>query len=257
MGDLEGRVALVTGGGRGIGAAIARELARRGAEVVISSRTQSELDAVLDLVRAEGGRGQARVTDALDREEVRELARFALNCCGRVDVLVNNVGGMVPPDDPAGGDPDDAFLADLTLNLLSAVWLTRSLLPSMRDSGYGRIINIGSGASKRTGAPLAYVTAKHAVVGFTRQLAADTAQRGITVNCLCPGWTHTRLVDWGAMAKGMGATIEEAKAYAESDNLQRRVLEPEELCSMAGLLASPSSGAITGQVISVDGGYKV
>lgn len=257
MGELEGQVALVTGGGRGIGAAIARELGRRGAQVVISSRTQSELDSVLDSIRSEGGIGHSRVMDAMEREEVRALGRFAMEREGRVDILVNNVGGAAPASSYSSGDSDDAFLADLTLNLLSGVWLTRTVLPSMREAGYGRIINIGSGASKRTGAPLAYTTAKHGVVGYTRQLAAETADSGITVNCLCPGWTHTSLSDFNSIAAAMGTTEEAARAYAEADNLQSRVLEPEELCGMAGLLASPLGGGITGQVISVDGGYKV
>lgn len=257
MRELEGQVALVTGGGRGIGAAIARELARRGAQIVISSRTQSELDSVLDSVRAEGGIGHSLVTDAMDREQVRALGLFALGLSGRIDILINNVGGAAPASSYPTGDPDDAFVADLTLNLISAVWLTRTVQSSMREAGYGRIINIGSGASKRTGAPLAYATAKHAIVGFTRQLAADMARSGVTVNCLCPGWTNTALADFKTMASAMGTTEEAARAYAEGENLQGRVLEPDELCGMAGLLASPSSGGITGQVISVDGGYKV
>jgi len=127
----------------------------------------------------------------------------------------------------------------------------------MRERGYGRVINIGSGASKNSGASVAYVTAKHGLVGFTRQLAADVGKQGITVNCLCPGWTNTSLVDFESMARSRGVSVEEARATAEASNLQGRVLEPEELGPMAALLASPAGGGITGQVISVDGGYKV
>ena len=257
MGDLDGRIALVTGGGRGIGAAIARDLAARGAEVVVSSRTQSDLEAVVASMESAGGKGCARTSDAMDRSEVRGLGEFVLKQYGRLDILINNVGGASSVAPGADVDLDDLFLDGLTLNLVSAVWLAHGVLPAMREAGYGRIINIGSGVSKRTGGPLSYVTAKHGLVGFTRQLAADEAQAGITVNCVCPGWTDTTLLDWEAIAVSMGGTVAEARAYAESESLQRRVLEPEELCGMIGLLASASGAGITGQVISVDGGYKV
>jgi NAD(P)-dependent dehydrogenase (short-subunit alcohol dehydrogenase family) len=257
MGDLEGRVALVTGGGRGIGAAIARDLAGRGAEVVVSSRTQADLDAVVESIGSEGGRATSRTTDAMDREQVRALGKFTLDQFGRIDILVNNVGGSASAAPGLKHDLDDAFLAGLTLNLVSAVWLSHSLLPSMREAQYGRIVNIGSGVSKRTGGPLSYVTAKHGLVGFSRQLAADEAASGITVNCVCPGWTNTTLFDWEEIASAMGGSVADARAYAESESMQKRVLEPEELCGMIGLLASSSGAGITGQVISVDGGYKV
>lgn len=254
MTQLEGRVALVTGGGRGIGRAIARELARQGAKVVISSRTRSDLDAVVKSIEEEGGQGLAAVCDAMDREQVRGLAKTSIDAFGKVDILVNNVGGGARG---AGNDEDDIFLANVTLNLLSAVWITRAVLPAMQKQHYGRIISIGSGASKNSGASVAYASAKHGLVGYTRQLAADVAGDGITVNCLCPGWTNTSLVDFEAMGKGMGTSAADAKAYAERDSLQHRVLEPEELGPMAALLAGPGGSGITGQVISVDGGYKV
>jgi len=252
---LEGLVALVTGGGRGIGRAIAREFGRQGAKVVVSARTRSDLDAVVAAIEEEGGEARAVVCDAMDRDQVRGVVATALDTFGRVDVLVNNVGGGAPYR--KGRDPDDAFLDNLLLNLMSAVWATGAALPAMREQGYGRVINIGSGASKRSGASPAYAAAKHGVVGYTRQLAADVGTQGITVNCLCPGWTNTSLVDWEAMGKAMGTSGADAKATAERDNLQHRVLEPEELAPMATLLAAPAGGGITGQVISVDGGYKV
>ena len=127
----------------------------------------------------------------------------------------------------------------------------------MRERGFGRIINIGSGASKGTGGSLAYTTAKHGLVGFTKQLAAATAEHGITVNCLCPGWTNTSLVDFERIGRATGVTAAEAAARAANEALQRRVLEPEELAGMAALLAGDDGRGITGQVISVDGGYRV
>lgn len=257
--DLAGRVAVVTGGGRGIGRAIALELAREGADVVVSSRTQAQLDGVVAEIEAIGTRGLAVIADALDREQSKDPVRRAIAVFGSCDILINNVGGGAPlrgSQDPFTHD-DDVFEANLALNITSAYWTTREALPHMRESGFGRIIGIGSGYAKRSGGALAYSTAKHGLIGFTRALAHDTAAHGITVNCLCPGWTNTALVDWEAMGRAAGISAEAAHAWRASENLQDRVLEPDELGPMAALLASPRSAGITGQVISVDGGYKV
>ena len=259
MGRLDQRVAVVTGGGRGIGRAIALEMARDGAAIVVASRTREQLDGVVGEAEALGSSGLAVVADALDRDDAKAPVREAFAQFGRVDILVNNVGGGAPlrgSQDPFTHD-DDVFEANLALNLTSAYWTTREALPLMRDAGYGRIINIGSGYAKRSGGALAYTCAKHGLIGFTRALAHDTAAHGITVNCLCPGWTNTALVDWAAMGKAMGISADEAHALRAAENLQDRVLEPEELGPMASLLAAPESAGITGQVISVDGGYKV
>lgn len=258
MGQLPGRVAVVTGGGRGIGRAIALRYAREGATVVISSRTQSDLDAVLTQIAEDGGApAVAVVADASDRDDARRPVLEAIERLGRVDVLVNNVGGTVGRHhDPFTGD-DESFERTLALNLTSAWWTTRAALPGMREHGFGRVISIGSGASKRAAASLSYTTAKHALVGFTKQLAQSVGRTGITVNLLCPGWTNTSLLDFEAVARRAGTTVEEAIESASSDNAQHRVLEADELTGMATLLASDDGVGITGQVISVDGGYRL
>jgi NAD(P)-dependent dehydrogenase (short-subunit alcohol dehydrogenase family) len=258
VGQLSGRVAVVTGGGRGIGRAIALRYAREGATVVISSRTQADLDAVVTQIADEGGApALAVVADASDRTDARRPVLEAIERFGGVDVLVNNVGGSVGRHhDPFTGD-DESFERTLTLNLTSAWWTTREALPGMRERGFGRVISIGSGASKHAAASLSYTTAKHGLVGFTKQLAQTVGRTGITVNLLCPGWTNTSLLDFEAVARRAGSTVEEAVESASSENAQHRVLEPEELTGMATLLASDDGAGVTGQVISVDGGYRL
>jgi NAD(P)-dependent dehydrogenase (short-subunit alcohol dehydrogenase family) len=259
---LEGRYAWITGGGRGIGRAIALEMAREGAAVAVSSRTRAELDTVVREIEALERRGLAVVADAMSLEQTAAAARAILDAFGRLDILVNNAGGVVVGQAgfaglaPIGHD-DQAFLDNIGLNLISAFRATNAVLAQMRDHGFGRIINIGSGYAKRSGGGLAYTAAKHGIVGYTRALAAQVAPFGITVNCLCPGWTNTKLVDWSLLGAMWGADAAGAHAIAARETLQNRVLEPEELGPMAALLASDESAGITGQVISVDGGYKV
>jgi NAD(P)-dependent dehydrogenase (short-subunit alcohol dehydrogenase family) len=127
----------------------------------------------------------------------------------------------------------------------------------MREAGYGRIISIGSGSAKHASGSLPYTTAKHGLVGFTVQLAQIVGEHGITVNLLSPGWTNTSLVDWDRIAKAKGVTPDVAQAQSARESAQNRVLEPEELAGMATLLVSADGAGITGQVICVDGGYRL
>ncbi|MCR9093524.1 MAG: SDR family oxidoreductase [bacterium] len=252
---LRDRVAVVTGGSRGIGAGIAAALVGAGARVVISGRRADVLETTADEIGA-----TAVVADAADRTAAGEPVRHAIERFGGIDILVNNVGGN------AGGNPnlfagepedDDGFEANLRLNLTAAYWPTRAAVRSMRERGHGRVINIGSGASRHAAASPAYTAAKHGLVGLTKQLALDLARHGITVNCVCPGWTNTDLVDFDVLAKAQGISHSEARASAEAESAQRRILEPSELGPMCILLASDAGAPMTGQVIGVDGGYRL
>jgi NAD(P)-dependent dehydrogenase (short-subunit alcohol dehydrogenase family) len=254
---LEGKVAVVTGGGRGIGRAIALRYAAEGATVVVSSRTRSDLEATLADAGLGDERGRAVVADAMDRDDARRPVTEAIDAFGRVDVLVNNVGGTVGGNpDPFAAD-DSCFESTLLLNLTSAWWTTSAALPGMREQSSGRIVNIGSGASKMTGGSLPYTAAKHGLVGFTKELAKSVARFGVNANVLCPGWTNTSLLDFDAIAARKGTTAAEELERAQAESLQHRVLEADELAGMATLLAGDDGRGITGQVISVDGGYKV
>ncbi|HEY2055505.1 MAG TPA: SDR family oxidoreductase [Solirubrobacterales bacterium] len=247
---LSGRAALVTGGGRGIGRAIALGLAAEGARVTVLSRTAAELESVVAEAKAAGGDGVALVVDCMDGAA---LKRAVAEAGDRLDILVNNVGGLIgePEKLTALEHDDDLFEQNVHLNLMSAYYATRAALPRMVAGGYGRVINIGSGYAVHGGGAIAYTAAKHGLVGLTRALAWQVPAE-ITVNCLCPGWTNTAVLNWDG-PEG----VEAATAKAQRHSVQGRVLEPEEVAPMAVLLAGPDGAGITGQVINVDGGYKV
>ena len=254
---LKGLTALVTGGGRGIGRAIALHLAQNGANVAVSARTKSQIESVAEEIKNVGSTSLAIIADATEEKSAKLPISKTIERFGRLDILINNVGGRVPGSQDPFNEQPGIFEANITLNLTSAHWATVEALPSMRQHDFGRIIMIGSGYSKRSGGDLAYTAAKHGLVGLTKALASKVSDMNITVNTLCPGWTNTKLVDWEAMGRARGTSSGEAHQWASSNNLQNRVLEPEELGAMAVLLSSPQSYGITGQVISVDGGYKV
>jgi NAD(P)-dependent dehydrogenase (short-subunit alcohol dehydrogenase family) len=240
-----------------MGRAIALRLASAGFLVVGSSRTQRDLDQLRSDIHAAGGEARTIVADAMDRSGARAPVRSAIEAFDRIDVLVNNVGGYLG----AGRDPfemsDDDFERTLVYTLSSAWWTTREALPSMRSRGYGRIINIASTSAIFGVGPLPYVVAKHGMAGMTKALAVSAAPHGITVNCVCPGWTNTPRINWSQQAALAGTTELEAREQAESQNIQHRILEPEEIAAAVSYLASSDAGGITGQIISVDGGFRV
>lgn len=258
--DLRGRRALVTGGGRGIGRSIALAMADAGADVAVCSRSLSELEAVAAEIRQRGPRGFAVIMDVMSREQITVGVNQAAEKMGGLDILVNNAGGVITTNpaflDHMAHDPQ-TFEDNLFLNLTQAFYATHAALPYMIKQKWGRIISIGSGYAKNGNGPLAYSAAKHGLIGFTRSLAYPAAKHGINVNVLCPGWTNTKLVDWNVVGMLSGMSAEEAKRSAENENIQNRIVEPDELGAMAALLASDAASAVTGQVISVDGGYMV
>jgi gluconate 5-dehydrogenase len=247
--DLSGRVALVTGGSKGLGKAMARGFAEAGANVVISSRHEGELKSAAAEI-AEGTKAKVVyfVADMTRREEVRKLADSALAAMGKVDILVNNAGSNTPQ--AIDQITDDDWDRIVELNLSSCMALTRALAPQMKERRWGRIIHISSimGLSSKEGRN-AYSATKSALLGLARASALDLGPFGITVNCLAPGPFLTDL-------PGTLLSDAEKQSFAVRTALGRWA-EPRELAGPALLLASEAGSYITGAVLVVDGGSLV
>jgi NAD(P)-dependent dehydrogenase (short-subunit alcohol dehydrogenase family) len=245
--NLTGKVALVTGGSKGLGKAMARGLAEAGADIVISSRHENELRPALEeILRGTDRKGRFVVADMSKRDQVQALAKTALDQMGRVDILVNNAGTNKPQaiDVIADADWDNV----LEINLSSVMVLSRSLVPQMKERRWGRIIHISSvmgflSKEKRN----IYSATKAALIGLARSMALDLGPYGITVNCIAPGPFLTDLP--------MSILSEaEKKTFADHTALGRWG-EPRELVGPALLLASDAGSYITGETLVVDGGF--
>jgi NAD(P)-dependent dehydrogenase (short-subunit alcohol dehydrogenase family) len=253
MESIEGRVALVTGGGRGIGRAIALALARAGADVAVAARTIPEIEEVATEVVALGRRAHFFPLDVSDRQQIAQAAGVVEKALGPVDILVNNAG--ISHSSPVQRVTDEEWDGVLAVNLTGPFLLSRACLRCMYARSFGRIVNVASIAGK-TGLKYAaaYVASKHGLIGLTRALALEGAKKGVTANAVCPGWTETRMMD-DAMQAAVDATgqsqAEVREATLRSTPLGRAAL-PEEVADAALLLVT--SPAITGQAVQVDGG---
>jgi len=253
--SLHGQHALVTGGARGIGAAIARALARAGAAVTLAGRQRDALDALAAELHAHGTRVHVVTMDVTDEGTVNAGFADAEAALGSVDILVNNAGAAESaPVSRMGRDHWDRMVG---VNLTGAFLCCRAVLPGMLDREFGRIVNIASTAGLRGYAYVAaYTAAKHGVIGLTRALALETARRGITVNSVCPGYTETDMLQRtisNIQAK-TGRTAGEARAELQRTNPQDRLIQPEEVAGAVVWLCSPGSESVTGQSIVVAGG---
>ncbi len=243
---LDDHVAIVTGAGRGIGAAIAMAFADVGADVVIASRTRSELDSVAERIRATGRRAHVVCADLAHPEATASLASAAVEAFGRLDTVVNNVGGTMPGPllNTSAKDFGDAF----TFNVTTAHALTSAAVPLMLEhSGGGSIINITSTMARVAGRGFAaYGTAKAALGHYTRLAALDLCPR-IRVNAIAPGSILTSALD-------IVASNDELRVPMEQATPMRRLGDPEDIAAAAVYLASPAASYLTGKTLEVDGG---
>jgi 3-hydroxybutyrate dehydrogenase len=258
METLAGRRALVTGGGRGIGRAVALDLARAGASVAVASRTAAERDAVAAEVRALGATSVAVPCDVSKAEDVRAMFQAARTALGGIDILVNGAG--IAPSAPLVKTSDEVWHGAIETNLSGAFYCLREALAEMAPRGWGRAINVASIAGK-TGNPYisAYSASKHGVLGLTKCAALEMAGFGVTVNAVCPGYVDTPMTDAGIarMSEKTGRPAAEIRQKIADMSPQKRLVTSEEVSALVLYLCSEAARGITGQALSVDGGTVV
>jgi len=260
---LRDRVAVVTGGGRGIGRSICLALAREGAKIVAASNVESEVQAVFEEVSTAGGQALPVPCDVTDPLSVKELSAKALAFFGNLDILVNNAG-VVGKRFFVSEYDDDTWHSVIDVNLNGTYRCCKAFLPKIMESPYGRVINIASISGKQASPTnAAYCASKHAVIGLTRTIAAELGLLGIsnvTANAICPGVVNTDMLTGPGMildelARVLGVSREQAlEDRVKTMSMQRRILEPEEVGAMVVYLSSDDARSITGQAINVCGG---
>ena len=254
-GPFAGRAALVTGGGRGVGAAIAARLAAGGAVVLVAARTRDEVEHVAADVRASGAQAHAATCDVSNEASVAALAVFARDTVGRIDILVNNAGVAMAAPIVRTSLADWNRMFDV--NATGAFLCLKAFLPAMLEAGWGRVVNIASTAAVSADRYIAaYAASKHALVGLTRAAAAETASQGVTVNAVCPGFLKTDMTaqSIARIAAATGRTAEQALETIAGRNPQKRLIEPDEVAAAVAFLCSDAAQGVNGTSMLLDGG---
>jgi NAD(P)-dependent dehydrogenase (short-subunit alcohol dehydrogenase family) len=254
---LTNRLALITGGGRGIGSAIAMAFAREGADVAVVARTAAEVAAVASRIAEQHPvKSYSAVCDVADASSVEKTFAGIFEHFGKApEILVNNAG--IAESAPFAKTSDELWNRLIGINLSGTFYCTRAALPFMLAQGWGRVINISSIAGKTGAAYIgAYTASKHGVVGLTRSLAVEVAQKGITANAICPGYVETDMAQYAVdnIVAKTGLTAEAALEALKNTSPQHRLISVEEVAALAVLLASKEGRGINGQAINVDGG---
>ena len=253
-GALSGRGALVTGAGRGIGAATARALAAAGARVVVSARSTDQIEAVAAEIRAAGGTAMAIAADVTDPPALEAMLADADDRLGGIDILVNNAGAASSA--PLHRTTLDEWHRLLELNATSAFVATRAAVPGMLTRGWGRVVMIASVAGLHGARYIAaYAASKHAMVGLMRSVAAEVADTGVTCNAICPGYVDTPMTEAtiATITKRTGRTHEEAVAAILETGSQTRLISPDEVAAAVLRACSAEGDAVNGETIIIEG----
>ena len=252
---LEGKSAIVTGGGKGIGAAIARALAAEGCAVAVAGRSPEPLNTIASEIKNSGRDALASVTDVSKPKDVETLFQTVIGSWGKLDILVNNAGQS--HSELLVKLSLETWQRMLDINMTGTFLCSQAALRLMLPRQSGRIINIASTAAQRgfryAGA---YAAAKHGVLGLTRSMALETATAGITVNAICPGWVESEMFQEAIanISAKTKMTEEQARAILAKDSPQNRIIQPEEIAQAVIWLCCEEARGITGQAIGVSGG---
>ncbi len=254
-GRLAGRGAVITGGGRGIGAAVAQALVSEGAKVVVSARSADQIEAVAADLRAGGAEAWGVPCDVGSEEQIRALAESAIEKLGTVDILVNNAG--IARSAPLKALTLDEWNRILQINATGTFLCTQAFLGPMVERGWGRVVNIASIAGKMGAAYIsAYSASKHAVIGFTRSVAAEVAPSGVTVNAVCPGYVDTPMTEASVanIVEKTGHDAGKVMHNLRAMSPQGRLMEAEEVAYLVLSLCDERAKGVTGQSLVLDGG---
>lgn len=252
---MKGRTAVITGGGRGVGAAVAARLADAGATVFLAARTATEVENVAARLRGQGHTAYAAVCDVSDAQSVERLAARATECLGQIDILVNNAG--IASAAALTKTTLEEWNRALSVNATGPFLCMKAFLPGMIQRGWGRVVNVASVAGLRGDRYIAaYAASKHALMGLTSAAAAETAARGVTVNAVCPGYLATDMTreSVARIVRTTGRTEAEALEAILQTTPQKRLIEPEEVAEAVAYLCGDAAGSVNGATLVIDGG---